>query len=102
MTPDEAIELVATSFIESCLDADFRAIGWEDYPEIGEHDWDRVIDRVAALTPEVDLEELSEALRFLAERAGYRRHLRNHDTPCSSCRGAHADANAKARKNSSK
>lgn len=69
MTPDEAIDVVAKSFIESCLDPEFRAIGWEDYPEIGEHDWDRVIDRLADLTPKVDLEELGAALLLLGARA---------------------------------
>lgn len=45
MTPEKAIEIVARQALAEAVED----LAWEDYPEIGEHDWERVLDAAADL-----------------------------------------------------
>lgn len=43
---------------------------WEDYPDIGEHDWERVIARVHDLVgAPSDITEFKDSLEYLRRRA---------------------------------
>jgi hypothetical protein len=44
------------------------AVEWDDYPDIGQHDWFRVIERLDGICPEVDDAEYSAAYERLAAR----------------------------------
>lgn len=74
LTPDTAarttqwaVEVVARMAIFNVL----GEVEWQDYPEIGEHDWQEVLDRVevigCALKPPTD--DYTEAYAFLEARA---------------------------------
>lgn len=63
MTPDEAVEVIARHILaQAAAEAD-----WEDYPEIGQHDWDAIVRKVDQLAPIPA--RFGEALRILANRA---------------------------------
>ena len=61
----EAIDVVARWIIA------FQALNveWGDYPEIGEHDWGTVIDRLDELADSPGTDEYEAAYDFLAARA---------------------------------
>ena len=65
MTADEAIEAIARHVIGHHS----RAVedDWENYPEVGEHDWERIVHRVELLAPEFVYPQ--EAVDALAARA---------------------------------
>jgi hypothetical protein len=72
VTPDEAIDTVARHYIShiirTAMDAEYS--GWEDYPEIGQHDWTRVVERAEAYVPaESTKDSYDEAYELLADRA---------------------------------
>lgn len=46
----QAIETVARRVLFVLVDTEYYGADvWEDFPEIGEHDWDRVVDQARAL-----------------------------------------------------
>lgn len=69
MTVEEAIEVVAREVVFRALVLE-EAYEWEDFPEIGQHDWDRVVIEIGQLAREVqDGGRFDEAYKLLAERA---------------------------------
>ena len=64
---DFAVEVVARMAMFNALDK----IEWEDYPDIGEHDWQQVLDRIevmgCGLKPTDD--DYAEAYALLESRA---------------------------------
>lgn len=66
-----AIETVARQIARDRLtsDADLGFIDWGDYPEIGEYDWEAVIEEVCGIVPEVNRDAYQEAYDLLAARA---------------------------------
>lgn len=68
MRPDEALRVVARK-VAADLAAEV-ADAWCDYPEIGEHDWARVVELVHEFTPvPVDFPEAYAILTARAEGA---------------------------------
>ena len=45
------------------------SLSWEDFPEIGEHDWDAIAARAAAIVDCPSVDEYEAAYEFLAARA---------------------------------
>lgn len=66
-----AVDIVAHRVLDHLVDADVVGDLWGDeYPEIGEHDWDRVCKRVRALIPSGPAaEEFAAAYEHLESRA---------------------------------
>lgn len=67
----QPIQLVARYIVYAWLTDSDREPAWEDYPEVGERDWERVVEEVKALGRSVDpgLDEFKKAYRQLADRA---------------------------------
>lgn len=75
--PDEAtqnaIETVARYIVGRAYSnpaASVHDIDWEDYPDIGERDWQRVVDRAVAIT--ADLRGNREAYQAAYDLLGHR------------------------------
>jgi hypothetical protein len=64
MSVEEAIDVVVQHARAAALE---DALAWEDYPEIGEFDWDEIIGRASSPYPEH--EKFLEAYKLLAARA---------------------------------
>lgn len=70
---DRAVDLVAHHVIASLVAAaDGAAEEWENYPDIGEYDWQRIVDRVAWLLDELRPDDRAylAAYEFLQRRVG--------------------------------
>ncbi len=67
MSPEQAIEIIAKAALADA--AEWMAGQWERYPEIGEHDWTRVVDALDRLAPYPAPEEFAEAYELLEARA---------------------------------
>ncbi len=67
MTLDEAITIVAEMLLSGV--ADDAQHEWENYPDIGENDWDAVITKAADLAPLPDADEYRQAYDLLSARA---------------------------------
>ena len=67
----QPIQLVARYIVYAWLTDSDREPAWEDYPEVGERDWERVVEEVKALGRSVDpgLDEFKKAYQQLADRA---------------------------------
>lgn len=65
-SPTGAIETVARQIIAHAADEP----EWGDYPEIGEHDWRRICDRVAEIAAFPPADDFDTAYALLASRAG--------------------------------
>jgi hypothetical protein len=71
VSTDEAIEIVAQGIAAAAvLDASTDS-DWGGYPDIGEHDWGRVMDRVEEMSLELDPTGalFDEAYALLGKRA---------------------------------
>ena len=68
MTPARALRVVAKEAIARGVEG-VREDGWEDFPEIGEHDWEAVCDLMERLTPRPDHQEFADAYHLLEARA---------------------------------
>lgn len=66
MDPDTAAETVAAHALHHWAVYGFE---WDMYPEIGEHDWQHVLEYARALTPAPDPEQFKQAYAFLEARA---------------------------------
>lgn len=66
MRPRKAIRIVARHAIANAAAID---IDWEDYPELGERDWEAVEAEINRLTPTPDLDRFDKAYELLAARA---------------------------------
>lgn len=66
MTKDEAARVIALSIIAAATQ-DFA--DWEDYPRIGEHDWQSVLDHIASIVGSVQPthRQVTEAYEVLAQ-----------------------------------
>lgn len=68
MTIDEAVDIVARNVLDVLLEWDGPE--WESYPDLGEHDWTRVLARISALLPAAPApEEYEAAYQLLTDRA---------------------------------
>ncbi len=68
MATDMALKWAIDVVARQCLtNGDERC--WENYPEIGEDDWDLILARMGELTPAPDTSEFKEAYAFLEDRA---------------------------------
>lgn len=68
----EAIDVIAKQAIKSATDDHpGYAVSWENYPEIGEEDWARVVERIDELTGLMapDQAQFEAAYDYLTERA---------------------------------
>ena len=63
MTPEQAILHVAQQIAANAV----REVQWEEYPEIGEYDWDRIVTELDRLVPESRF--FDEAITVLERRA---------------------------------
>lgn len=45
------------------------AVEWEDYPDIGEDDWERIMDRAGEMIKEPSAQEFTKAYAHLSTRA---------------------------------
>ena len=61
---EEAVNVVARWIIADRL----RDVEWGDYPEIGEYDWERVIDRMDEIAGGTSVTEFEAAYEFLVAR----------------------------------
>jgi hypothetical protein len=66
MNLDRATEIVARHVLARAAQT---ANEWENYPEIGEVDWDFVVTKVEALAPFPPLDDYRAAYEFLTARA---------------------------------
>lgn len=67
-----AVQTVARSMVHvELLAAAQRTLDWGDYPEIGEHDWERVVDEVIKIAELMDpgKVEYQAAYELLTTRA---------------------------------
>jgi len=67
MTVTRAITIVAQAVVANSV-----SIGdddWEDFPDVGEHDWEMVVHVADAIAAQPDPDELHAALVLLAARA---------------------------------
>ena len=70
MTPEQAIEIVATDIVAGIRNE--QEPQWEDYPDIGEYDWERIDARVHELLqtpPKYVRSQFEAAYAALKERA---------------------------------
>jgi hypothetical protein len=68
MTPEDAIFTIAEQIVSREVYPE-----WDLYPEIGEHDWERVCEVVEAMTPPAPSDaKFKEAYALLESRAGGR------------------------------
>lgn len=64
---EAAIDIIARYILWQITD--IESVSWEDYRELGEHDFDRILDRVEELSPPCpDLHDRQDAYEFLAKR----------------------------------
>lgn len=71
--PDMYVRMVARQVAALALHPEFPAeIAWEEYPEIGEHDWEAVIAEVAYIADvlRVSQDNYDHAYAQLAARVG--------------------------------
>ena len=68
---DRAITTVAEQAIHEATRDGGRVPEWEDYPEIGENDWQAVLDRVDRMTWAPDQAKYDAAYALLAARAAH-------------------------------
>ncbi len=60
-----ALDTIAREALARCAEE----VQWEDYPDIGENDWHRVIFRAKSLAPRQDPRAVRQAYALLEERA---------------------------------
>lgn len=68
MTGDEAIEIIARHAVARSVES-LAEEGWDFYPEIGEHDWERIVAKAQELRPWPEAAEFKEAYKLLEARA---------------------------------
>lgn len=69
MTLDEAVAIIAQDILAHAAEG---TQGWENYPDIGEDDWERVMIKVDQLaTPWPDRVAFLEAHEFMENRAKF-------------------------------
>jgi len=65
-----AVDVVARRMSCSALHLWIAERGWETIPDVGEHDYGTIVERMAALLPEdATVGEFNEAYEYLAKRA---------------------------------
>lgn len=73
MSVRRAITVVASHLLADALDAaiSFENIGWEDYPEVGENDFGKVVVRAGKIADRLrpSEDDYEEAYAVLADRA---------------------------------
>ena len=76
-TPHEAMIIVARAILAHAT----WNVEWEDYPDIGQYDFDRIVSYAKLIAPYPD--KLDEALDVLERRPGVRPPM--SDRVCSCC-----------------
>ena len=66
MNDEEALDIIALNIASQAL---AEAGAWEDYPEIGQFDWDKICDRVSALAYPPSHSDFQMAYNLTASRA---------------------------------
>jgi hypothetical protein len=71
VTPEEARSIIADQLIANAIDA-YECL-WEDFPEIGAHDWTDIVDTFVGRVKSFDqgVDNVEVAVRLLAERADH-------------------------------
>lgn len=64
---DKALTVIAQQVLAHLSEA--AKYEWENYPEVGEFDWDAVLDKVADLASFPDADDYRTAYNLLATRA---------------------------------
>jgi hypothetical protein len=62
----KAIRIVARHAVSNAAAVD---VDWQDYPELGERDWQAVAAEINRLTPTPDLDRFGKAYELLSARA---------------------------------
>lgn len=94
MTPEQAIVIVAQHAIADAAED----ISWEDYPEIGENDWARVVDEVRSLADYPALyAQAHELLESRATRASADSSNRASDLNATALDSSSAPSDSEAR-----
>jgi hypothetical protein len=66
----EQVDVMARWVLRAAFEAWAEDHGWEDVPEIGEYDYDRImVHALTLLKDDVDMGEYSRAYEFFKERA---------------------------------
>ncbi len=61
---------MATWFLWSAFENWCESNGWEDVPEIGEYDYERIVEAAQKLlTPDITIDRYQAALGYFAKRA---------------------------------
>lgn len=68
-TVEIAVDIVARHVIARMTDMYEQGEQWENYPEVGQFDWERVENRVGQLTQYPDENDYKAAYAFLVARA---------------------------------
>ena len=69
MTPEQAIDLMASVVIEHAMEQALEDGLWEAYPEVGEHDWTAIEEAVRRKLPRPAERYLADAIALLESRA---------------------------------
>lgn len=85
MTADDAIDVVARRLIADLV-ANEVGSRWDSYPDVGEHDWERIVARARMLAEHPT--EYASAYDLLTRRAYPQCTADN--PPCDECRDGHA------------
>ena len=64
----EAVQTVAKDAIHLLVRRGLED-AWEDYPEVGQHDWERIEKQIAQWVSAPDSEALTAAMEYLEGRA---------------------------------
>lgn len=69
MTPDQAIKIVAQDAIHRALTEYGTRVEWENYPEIGEDDWESVLVWIELFSTPPSADDFTAAYALLEARA---------------------------------
>ena len=66
---DSLVEIATIVVARQVLQFGLDQVEWEDFPDIGEHDWERVMARAKDLAEAPERDEFDRAYALLKERA---------------------------------
>jgi hypothetical protein len=69
VSPEQAIDVIAREALSRFAAEAMPRDEWENFPEIGEHDWEKVAERVQQLAPSVPRDDYLAAYALLEGRA---------------------------------
>lgn len=68
MSTERAIDFVAANFLSSLVSL-YGGDCWDSYPDLGENDWERVLDRAAEIADDPGVAAFNAAYAVLKARA---------------------------------